>query len=41
MCFSLLWVLQPELLAVLFVITGIVIADLSNPCTVAFSTASF
>ena len=41
MRFSLLRVLQPEFLAMFFVVAGIVITNLSDPCTVAFPTASF
>lgn len=38
---TLLRVLQPEFLTVLFIVARIVVTDLSNPCTVAFPTASF
>jgi hypothetical protein len=38
---SFFWVLQPELLGVFFIISRIVVSNLSNPCTVAFPATSF
>jgi hypothetical protein len=38
---TLLRVLQPKLFAVLFIVARIIVTDLSDPCAVAFPTASF